>query len=243
MKAAIRGESRGFLPVRRLRGWLVPAYLLVLLLGAGALFQPTGALAAPLSVTIDTSFLPSGTAAQLDFVFIDGGLLAVNTVAISSLAVTGGSIGVAAGDAACDPPAGTCSAVPPPYPVTLSETTLLDNHLLQRVTLGSSVAFTFDLTSNVNVGDPVPDSFGFFILKDVDPLSIYADLLVDTDLGGTLFVASSDGSVLVAGATSPSVPTSVTAVPAPSALLLSVLGLAAISLRGIRRRPRQPTLS
>ncbi len=45
MRAAIRGESRGSLPVRRLRGRLVPAYLLVLLLGAGAVFQPTAALA------------------------------------------------------------------------------------------------------------------------------------------------------------------------------------------------------
>ena len=227
MKAAIRGESRGSLPVSRLRGWLVPAYLLVLLLVAGALFQPTGALAVSFSVSIDTSML-SGTPAQLGFDFIDGDATNNNSATIS-LFVTDGSLGGSS-------TTGGVSGIPPN--VTLADTSFF-NELLQTTTLGTSIAFMLDLTTNPPVFPGIPDGFSVFILDATG-----ASSLVTTDLpGDALFVASSDGSVLVAGTTSPSVPTSVTAVPGPSALLLSVLGLAAISLRGIRRRPRQPTSS
>ena len=219
MKAAIRGESRGSLPVRRLRGWLVPAHLLVLLLGAGAVFQPTAALAVSFSVSIDTSML-SGTPAQLGFDFIDGDATNNNSATIS-LFVTDGSLGGSS-------TTGGVSGIPPN--VTLADT-LFFNELLQTTTLGTSIAFMLDLTTNPPVFPGIPDGFSVFILDATG-----ASSLVTTDLpGDALFLAGSYGSS--------DVPTSVTAVPGPSALLLSVLGLAAISLRGIRRRPRQPTLS
>ena len=220
------------MPVRRLRGWLVPAYLLVLLLGAGALFQPTGALAAPLLVNIDTSVL-FGTAAQLAFDFIDGDSVANNTATISGFATNG----VLGGSSST----GGVSGTPPN--VTLADTDFF-NELLQAITLGTSISFSLEMTTNL--AGVIPDSFGFFILDDAGTFS-----LVTTDLSGdALFQVDIDGSpagsLLVSGATTPNDPNvtaTVTAVPGPSALLLSVLGLAAISLRGIRRRPRQPTLS
>ena len=163
----------------------------------------------------------SGTPAQLAFDFIDGDSVVNNTATISGFATNGllgGSFTIIGG----------VTGTPPN--VTLEDTAFF-NELLQAITLGTSIAFTLDLTTVPPVLPGIPDGFSVFILDATGTSS-----LVVTDLpGDALFLAGSDGSS--------DVPTSVTAVPGPSALLLSVLGLAAISLRGIRRRPRQPTSS
>ncbi len=197
-------------------------------IGALASNPPT-ALAAPFSVSIDTSSL-SGSAAQLAFDLIDGDG-AINNSAIISGFSTDGTLGSSTSTG------GVSGNLP--GAVTLSDSEFF-NELLQMITLGSFIDFALDLTSNFAGG--IPDSFSFFILDDATPPS---SSLVTTDLlGDALFIIDIDGTALgavfVASQSEPSVPVTLTSrqVPEPGAILLLALGLPLISLRNLIVRHR-----
>jgi hypothetical protein len=193
-----------------INGFLVS--LLVLVLGQAIEL----AYAVSFDVTLDTSSF-SGTDGQLAFDLIDGDGANNNTAIISSFS-TDGTLGSASSEG------GVSGDLP--GPVNITDTALV-NELLQEISLGSSISFRVDLTTNF-AGGVLPDSFSFFLLDSAGLFS-----LVTTDLlGDALFTIDIDGTpagvLTVAGLTEPSVPLSVTAVPEPSSLLLVILGLSLV---------------
>lgn len=197
----------------------------LLLFGSLAVAVPAQAIS--YQVTVDTSPL-AGSASQLAFDFIDGDA-AANSIILSAFA-TDGVVGSASSLGAVS---GTL-----PGPVMLSDGDFFNEYLLD-ITLGESLSFLFEATSNASAPGSFLDAFSFFVLDPVTLFPLFsttdptgADALfafnIDGTASGDLYVhdtAFSDISWSVKPAT---------AVPEPGTLWLLAAGAAAIGLQ--RRR-------
>jgi hypothetical protein len=105
------------------------------------------AYAVSFSIALNTSSL-SGTSAQLAFDLIDGDGVNNNTAVISGF-TTNGMLGTASSSGGVT---GTL-----PSPVTINESAFF-NELLQKITLGNSIAFTRNPTTNFAGGIPKQQS-------------------------------------------------------------------------------------
>lgn len=178
-------------------------------------------------VQINTAAL-SGTASTLAFDLIDGGL-AANTVMVSGLSVSAGTIDSesSVGDVVGSLLGGGT--------VTLGDAQFFNEHLA-TVTLGSSFSFTFNASSHPADPGSFPDSFSFFMLSPGTGLPAFAT----SDPGGALFAFDINGApagpVTVFSVPGNEVQISVTQVPEPGAALLMALGLAGLGGWHLRRR-------
>jgi len=157
-------------------------------------------------VTINTSTL-IGTGATLTYDFIAGGGTQSNSVAISNFSTDGTLVpgGVNSGSVSGSL-AGTA----------MLTTASFFNELQQGITLGSTISFQVDLTTNAPTGGSLPDTLSLFLL---DPTASYSltgtpdpsgsDSLVTVQVDGT------DGGGLGGySGSGPTVPVTVTAVGA-----------------------------
>ena len=202
---------------------------------------PRDASAVVVSTTIDTSAL-NGLAAQLVFDFIDGNP-AVNTVTVSGFAAPAAILGSAS-------PSGGVGGSLPGLVVFTENTTSFVSELVQPLTLGASVAFGIDLTTNFDgPSGSVPDSFSFFILNGTgtdflvvsdDPTGANALFRIDivgppdgieraSDFAPHTPAGSPVPVTLALGATGPGTP-----VPEPGAFALTVVGGVLIGWRARR---------
>jgi len=190
-------------------------------------------------VTLNTSSL-LGTGATLTFDFIAGGGTQSNSVSILDFSTDGTLVsgGVNSGSVSGSLP-GTA---------TLSNASFF-NELQQGITLGSTISFQVDATTNAPTGGSLPDTFSLFLL---DPTASYSltnttdptgsDSLVTLQIDGT-----AGGNIAVYSGSSASIPVSVKAVSAPtsvpeidsptalSALTLLLGGLAVLRGRRFER--------
>lgn len=180
--------------------------------------------AAVFDIVIDTTPLV-GQAAALAFDLIDGDGVANNTVTIQNFTLTDGTLGSAT------PTGGAGGGLPGNASLTDSSAF---SEWLQELTLGTSLAFSLEVTTAFAGG--FPDQFAFYLL-DNDPLSagyllpLFATTdpfgfdrllsvdLTDGPLPGTLQTYAAVSSEPEATWTA-----SRTSVPTPSTLLLFGLG-------------------
>lgn len=187
------------------------------------------AIGSDYDVTINTSSL-SGDASTLAFDFIAGGAFS-NTVTISDFSTNGAL-------AANGPNSGSVTGALPGT-VTLSDTNFF-NEFLQGVTLGSTISFQLNATTNGTTRSALPDTFSFFLLDRTASSS----LLTTTDPtgAGSLFSLQIDGSSggilgnyrsvpAVSATLVPATSGPTTRVPEPSALGLMILGLLGVVFR------------
>ena len=184
------------------------------------LATPASVWAVPYQVNVNVAAF-SGTDAQIAFDFIDGGTPS-NTVTISAFSTDGTLLGTLS----------TSGAVIGNLPgtVTLTDTDFF-NEYLQDITLGSTISFLLESTTNAPSGS-FPDAFSFLILNTSglplfdtgDPTGANALFILDID-------GTAQGALSVYSASA-----SVAAVPEPGTLLL--LGSGLVSLFIWRRRPR-----
>jgi hypothetical protein len=189
------------------------------------------AQASPIQITIDTSLL-AGASVDLAFDLTDGGPPA-NTVAISGFA-SDGTLGAASsiGDVS-----GTFPGV-----VTIGDSGGF-NEYLQRITLGSTLAFSFDTTGNPAAPGSSPDGFALFFLDPTTGLPLFETS--DPTGAGALFLYSigevnplalySSDAVTVQAASN--------AVPEPAIYALVIAALLAFAVQALlqnklRRRMR-----
>jgi hypothetical protein len=209
--------------------------------GLGLLWIPFGIVlpsevgAVPVPLIINTSAL-AGQDARLEFDLFDGDLSpGNNSVTIFNISTDG-----TLGSAICDPGLG-CSGGPP-FAITDAASF---GQLLQDLTLGNTLSFTLDLTTNFSgVAGAAPDRF---FLNLLDPDSNFT--LIDTNLDrlsdavpvqdALIFIDLVGGArghdISLATSTGPSVPIGI--VPEPGALSLMILGLPL--LWALARRPAQ----
>ena len=154
--------------------------------------------------TIDTASL-SGTGATLTVDFISGGGTQTNSVSILDFATDGTLVpgGVNSGSVT-----GTL-----PGTVTLTNASFF-NELQQGVTLGNTISFQVDATTNAPTGSSLPDTLSVFLL---DPTASYSLTNTNDPTGSdsllTLqIVGTSGGSVASYGGSLPSIPVSIMAV-------------------------------
>jgi PEP-CTERM motif-containing protein len=184
-------------------------------------------LSVPYNVIVNTTPLV-GSGAQLAFDFIDGGAPA-NTVTISDFATNGilGSfttIGSVTGNL--------------PGTLTLADRLIIGgssfpsffNEYLHNITLGTTLSFLLDATTNGPSGASSPDSFSFFLLNPITNLSLVSTS--DPTGSNALFVLDTDGSpqglLSVYSVSGGQTSAAVTAVPEPRSLLLMLFGLAGL---------------
>jgi hypothetical protein len=186
------------------------------------------ALTLPYQVTVNVTPL-SGTPAQIAFDFIDGDAVEPsNTVTISAFSTDGilGEVITTGG-----------SSENLPGKVTLTDTVFF-NEYLQNITLGTTISFLLDSTTNGPPSGQTPDAFSFLILNQATGLPLFAT--TDTLGADTLFMLDIDGSaqgaLSVYSALEGEATWAVTPVPEPGTLLLLGSGLASLLIW--RRRPR-----
>lgn len=160
---------------KRCWGRAVNAFLL---LSSLAVAVPAQAIS--YQVTVDTSPL-AGSASQLAFDFIDGDA-AANSIILSAFATDGvvgsaSSFGVVSGTL--------------PGPVTLSDGDFFNEYLLD-ITLGASLSFLFEATSNALALDSFLDAFSFFVLDPVTLLPFFPT--TDPTGANALFAFNIDGT-------------------------------------------------
>ena len=190
--------------------------LLLALVGSPAAFADS-----IYDVTIGTSSL-AGSGATLAFDLTSGGSLA-NTASISSFSSDAllGSNG---------PNSGSATGALPGV-VSLDTKTYFFNEYLQGLTLGNSMSFQLDVTTNAPTGGALPDTLAFFIL---DPTASYSLPTTSDPTGAnSLFTLQIDGSpsgvVGNYGGTPSGVDVTLTSVSVPEP---GTLGLMAIGLLG-----------
>jgi hypothetical protein len=123
-----------------------------------AFSQPVQSL--PTHVIIDTAGV-SGTSGSLAFDLIDGGAPA-NSVAITNFS-SNGMLGSTLSTGAVT---GTLATG-----VSLSDGTFFSEHL-QVITLGTTISFDFEATSNAPEPGSLPDAFSFFLLDATGTLPL-----------------------------------------------------------------------
>jgi hypothetical protein len=189
-------------------------------------------------VSINTSSL-AGTGATLAFDFIAGGGTQNNELTISDF-ITSGTLGAAG------PNSGSVTGSLLGT-VTLStlEGASFFNENLQGITLGSTISFQVDTTTNAPTGGALPDTFSLFLLDSTASYSLTttkdptgSDSLLTLQIDG-----SSGGNVAAYSGSSPSIavnikavtPTSVPEINASEALgaLTLLLGIVSV-IRGRR---------
>jgi hypothetical protein len=191
-------------------------------------------------VTINTTSL-AGTGATLTFDFIAGGGTQSNSVTISDFSTNGTLVagGVNSGSVIGSLP-GTA---------TLTNSSFF-NELQQGMTLGSTISFQVDLTTNAPTGGSLPDTFSLFLL---DPTATYSlvntndptgsdsltTVQIDGTKGGGLGVYSGSGPSVPVGviAVTPTQAPELDAPPALSALTLFLGGLVVLLGRSSRELP------
>ncbi len=184
-------------------------------------------------VSIDTTSL-LGSGSILAFDFIGGGGTQSNAVSIASFSTDGTLIPAATSGAVNS---GSVSGTLPGN-VTLTNASFF-NEYQQGITVGSTITFQLDATTNAPTGSSVPDGFSLFFL---DPAAANS-LLTTTDPTGanSLFTLQIDGSpngVLGVYDSLPTVAVTITAapVPIPGTFGLFIGGLAGIGFLGFRKR-------
>ena len=80
-----------------------------------------------------------------------------------------------------------------PGVISLSDSDFF-NEVLQEIALGSSLSFQLNLTSNLEVGAAVPDSFSFFILDSAASGSAVTTTLLGDALFAILEQTQPEGS-------------------------------------------------
>jgi hypothetical protein len=192
-------------------------------------------------VTINTSSL-AATGATLTFDFLAGGGAQSNTATISGFSTDGTLVSGGVNS-------GSVSGMLPGA-ATLTNASFF-NELQQGMTLGSTISFQVDLTTNAPTGGSLPDTFSVFLL---DPTASYSltstnDPTGSNSLATVQIDGSSTGVVGVYGGSGPLVPVTVSAVTggggttqapeidpssATSALTLLLGGLAVLRGRRIK---------
>ena len=184
-------------------------------------------LSLPYSVVVNTTPLV-GSGAQLAFDFIDGGAPS-NTATISGFA-TNGTLGSFTKTGSVN---GNL-----PGTITLADTLVIGgstfpsffNEYLQNITLGTTLSFLLNETTNGPSGASSPDSFSFFLLNPTTNFSLVSTS--DPTGANALFVldinGSPQGQLKVYSVSGGQVSESVTPVPEPSILLLMLTGLAGL---------------
>lgn len=184
-------------------------------------------LSLPYSVVVNTTPLV-GTEAQIAFDFIEGGAPA-NTATISGFTSNGilgsfTSVGSVNGNL--------------PGTITLADTLSFGggsfpsffNEYLHNITLGTTLSFLLNATTNGPTGASSPDSFSFFLLNPTTNLSLVSTS--DPTGANALFVLDLDGSpqgrLSVYSVSGGQAAAFVTPVPEPSMLLLMLTGLAGL---------------
>ncbi|MBL8391585.1 MAG: NF038129 family PEP-CTERM protein [Candidatus Accumulibacter sp.] len=169
-------------------------------------------------VVMDTTGL-SGSAAQLAVDLVDGDGTVNNTLSISGFTTDGSLGGVTLTGGA----SGSLSAG-----AGIADTDFF-NEFLQGLTLGNSIRFRLDSSSNLAAGAAVPDRISVFLLDSAGlPLvttTLLGDALFTLDLDG-----SADGLLDVTAGTNPPLGLSVKVpdgrAPEPGSDVLLLLGLA-----------------
>jgi hypothetical protein len=192
-------------------------------------------------VTINTSSLV-GTGATLTFDFLAGGGTQSNSVTISDFATNGTLV-----------PGGMNSgAVTGALPGTATLTNAsFFNELQQGITLGTTISFQVDLTTNAPTGGALPDTLSLFLLDPTATTSLTStgdptggDSLLTVQIDGT-----TAGDVATYSGTGPSIPITVSAVSgsgptsapemdAGTALAALTLLVGMILVRSARRSPK-----
>lgn len=194
-------------------------FIIFVFLSLIAIILPVNSYALPYTVSIDTSAY-NGTDVQLALDFIDGDIL-TNSATISEFS-TDGVLGASSpfGDVSGD----------------LTSTLILSdgsffNEFLQDITIGDSISFFLELTTNNSDLSGIPDSFSLYLLDPLSGLPLFStndptggDALFAVDITGTESGALNiyHTSVSVTQGSGP------TPVPEPSTFILLISGLAGL---------------
>ena len=159
------------------RGWGPLTVLALMGIGIAQGMSAGGVAAAPVAVAIDLPAALTGKAAKLSFLLLDGDGAINNTVTLSGF-MTNGTLGVGSATGGVSGDLGGT--------LTLADQDFF-NEWLQDFTVGTSLTFTLDFTTEFGVG-PAPDSFGLALLgANMLPLvttDLPGDELLHVDLGG-----------------------------------------------------------
>lgn len=162
-------------------------------------------------VSIFTSSLQPGLSAQFAFDLIGNGAQA-NSVTISNVSVTGGTLGGIAS---------TTGNVSGTFPgaVTLTDQDSFFNELLINLTIGT--AFSFEYSTTANVAQPQPTGFSGLFVDPSNNFPLFDTTYSPDPTAGILFLHSIDGvspgggTVEVFGGAGNGVTVSISAVPGP----------------------------
>ena len=158
-------------------GWGPLAVLALMGIAIAQAMSAGGVAAAPVAVAIDLPAALTGKAAKLSFLLLDGDGAINNTVTLSGF-MTNGTLGVGSPTGGVSGDLGGT--------LTLADQDFF-NEWLQDFTVGTSLTFTLDFTTEFGVG-PAPDSFGLALLgANMLPLvttDLPGDEILHVDLGG-----------------------------------------------------------
>jgi len=212
-----------------------PAYFMLVLVLDLLSPAPSACADTIYDISIDTTSLV-GLGSIVAFDFVAGGGTQTNGISISDFASNGTLI-----------PASTSGAVNSgsvsgalPNTVSLTNASFF-NEYQQGMTLGSTLSFQLDATTNAPTAGSLPDTFSLFLL---DPTATTSLPTTDPTGANSLFTLQIDGSangiLSLYSSSVPSAPVTVTAapVPLPAGLPLLLSGLWGLSLWGIRKSTR-----
>lgn len=197
------------------------------------------------TLTMDTTpfqSLPSGDTVTIAMSFTDGSNgdgVSNNTVIITQLKVVGGSL-----DSGSTTPSGTVTISPIGGDLT-DTVTMKDSSSLNAIsenytTVGASLSFNIDLTTNVSNSENLrPDGFGFTILDSQGLInynnSTTSDFL-DIALTGPSPNVSRNGGSITDGPDIGAPTFTFASVPEPSTMVLMLTGAAFAGAGSVRRR-------
>jgi len=192
------------------------------------LLTPPSAVADSVTISVNTSAV-TGVSASLAFDLINGGS-ASNTVTISDFS-TDGTLGAVS-------PTGEVTGTLPGTVTLMDSPASFFNEYLTGMTLGASISFVLDATTNGPDPVSVPDALSVFLLDPITGLPLfptsdptYSDSLFNLNIDGTptgtLSVYSAPGGEAVVTAT----PVTATSIPEPATFFLLIVGLAFLSFK------------